>query len=150
MLKNIKNQTHGFTLIEVILSIAILSIVSVVVLRLFLVSHELNESSRMTDLASNTSINVIETIKGYQSVDTYIASNQWIKGSNDYYEGSILYDETLTPNENASYKLECQLTQDKTFPTLYDITVSITDLNSLDILVTYRASHYFSEGGVLQ
>lgn len=144
MLYKIKNHNSGFTLIEVILSIAILSIVSVVVLRLFVVSHDLNESSRTTDHASNISINVIETIKGYRNLNNYLADNQWIEANESGYQGTIIYDELSTIDTLQGTILTCILTQDQSYDTLYNISVSVYSPIDDETIVTYKASHYFA------
>ncbi len=63
-----KNE-QGFTLIEVIISIAFLSIVCVVFLQMFIKADELGERSASLDDSVIYSTSVVETMKGLQSED---------------------------------------------------------------------------------
>lgn len=148
MKQHFHSNNKGFTLIEVILSIAILSIVSVVVLRLFVTSHELNEQSRAIDLASNTASNVLESIKGYRDFDTFISEFDWLDGDTTHLNGTIVYDESFKQESGLSiYTLNCEMIASRDYTTLYDITITVLDHNH-ESLATYATSHYFVEGTV--
>lgn len=142
-----QNKEHGFTLIEVILSIAILSIVSVVVLRLFVVSNDLNESSKIVDYASLMAVNHIEELKSYQELDAYLATHPFIDNQEDTLSGSLIYDTNFDLNQNGAYQLDIILTSNATTPSLYTVNISATDLAKEKALVSYTTKHYFSIGG---
>lgn len=139
------NKQDGFTLIEVILSIAILSIVSVVVLRLFVTSHDLNESSRTADLASNSAANIIENIRGYRNLETLTEELPWLDNNSNVIEGTMVYDDDFSQQGTPAYTLVCSMTPDTETVSLYNLTVHVKDLNDKDI-VSYSTKHYFSEG----
>ena len=146
-MRNLTNN-KGFTIIEIILSIAILSIVSVVVLRLFIVSHEVNEKQRITDLANTKAISVIEEIKQHDKTDELLSNFSFISSNGNEIYGVALYDETFSSiaNEN-QYALTIKLVADVTYQGLYSIEVSINSLvNELkEPLVTYHSKHYFKK-----
>lgn len=158
MKRLLNTSEHGFTLIEVIMSIAILSIVSVIVLRLFVTSHELNEESRTTDLAGNAAVNVIESIKGYRNLESFLDSNDWYHKIDTGYLGQLTYDSDFTPaaasdDSSGSYVVESILQADRRYDNLYEIEVSVYHSASLllssvepEPLVTFTAKHYFMEG----
>ncbi len=138
------NKENGFTLIEVILSIAILSIVSVVVLRLFVASHDLNEASRIADQASNASVNVIETVKAYRNLDNMIEEINWLSEDGPTLSGSILFNEAFEVDSQGDYVLTCRLEASKSNASLYDLAIEVH--NDTEMIVSYKTSHYFMEG----
>jgi len=60
-----KNK-RGFTLLEVIISIATLSLISLFILQMFMASSDLNNRAKNTDAALTKAITEIEKIKGGQ------------------------------------------------------------------------------------
>lgn len=138
------NKNEGFTLIEVILSIAILSIVSVVVLRLFVTSHDLNESSRHADLASNIAVNHIEMIRGYNSLNALVEDMPWIEAKGDQFVGIRLYDKDFETAGVGSQKLSIVIVPTKNNNGLCDVYLEIRDDEDNQI-VSYTTKHYFSE-----
>lgn len=139
-----KENNSGFTLIEVILSIAILSIVSVVVLRLFVTSHELNEKSRITDLASTVAVNHIESLRAYNAIDDFISDYPYIKKEGNAFKGTLLFDRNFEHNATEDQTLTILLEALPKEQGLYQVTVAITNELSAPI-VSYRTKHYFSE-----
>lgn len=62
----------GFTLLEVVISIAALSLISVFILRMFLASSTLNERAKNADIALTKAISEIENLKKHKSLDEYM------------------------------------------------------------------------------
>ncbi len=100
MKRLLKNE--GFTLIEVIMSIAILSIVSAVVLQLFITSMGLNNKSRTIDVAGVYAANAIENLKALTLDEARV-----IKQDHEW-----LYDsdwQLINNNKSAQFKLVVKL-----------------------------------------
>ena len=139
----------GFTLIEVILSIAILSIVSVVALRLFIVSYDLNEASRINDMASMIATNTIEDFRLYDDIENLLVSNEWLVLNQEMITGSLYFanDFSNTTPAGSSYEMDCQFTQ--LSDGLYDLKVTVLQLPSTDesekVLIEYTTKQYFQE-----
>lgn len=123
-----KNQ--GFTLIEVILSIAFLSLVSVVILQLFITSQNINSDAQMKDMASFVATNAIEETKA----------------SRDLVEGQVTtyFDEAWQPvdgKEASTYTMLVSVDKDPLYPNLYSIQVAITTKDK-EVLITYHTKHH--------
>ncbi len=132
MNKVIKDK-KGFTLIEIIFSIAFLSIVSVIVLKLFVVSYEIENKTDLMDMASIYAINEIENIKNLEIVNEDIEVNK-------YYD--VKWSETL--EENAEFVVKLALRKDDTYSRgLYDIEVLVLSSQSSEPLLEIKTKHYY-------
>ena len=67
MLKKLKNQ-DGFTLMEVVISIAALSILSVFILQMFITSANANARAQNIDIASAKAMSVMERFKSLDDI----------------------------------------------------------------------------------
>lgn len=68
ILNKLKND-DGFTLLEVVISIAVLSIISGFILQMFIVSANANNTAKDMDLARELSKAIIENVKASDSYD---------------------------------------------------------------------------------
>lgn len=110
------NKRNGFTLLEVIISVAALSLISVFILQMFLASSGLNERAKNTDIAITKAISEIERVKSGTSVDVGVKELSYDKNWN-----------VLTgKNENACFLLT--LTIDNASGDLYRVAVGVTDI----------------------
>lgn len=132
----LKNE-KGFTLIEVILSIALLSIVSGIVLQLFIASKNLNVESSDLDLAGIYAANAIEEMKAKDHwetsgvVSTVYYNEDWQQVSMDEpYDFRLILTMTENPEVHDGF---------------FDITVEVTDKKGIKELVSYETSHYYYE-----
>gem|GEM_PF-6192531 len=68
-----KHSRHpkGFTLVELIISVAALSLVCALVLKLFLLCLELNQRAEIKQQAVLTAANIMETIKVMESAEEF-------------------------------------------------------------------------------
>jgi prepilin-type N-terminal cleavage/methylation domain-containing protein len=69
------SSQHGFTLLEAIISIAILSFISVFILQIFMSSSGLNKTVRDTDFALAKAVTEIDLFKMHKSIDGYIINS---------------------------------------------------------------------------
>ncbi len=135
-------------MVEVIISIAILSVVSVVALQLFITSQNLNSSSRHADIASVLGTNYIERIKLNDTIDTMIHDMDGFAVTDKGFRSSTYADEAFdylpddSVKEDRRYNFVCQLTKTKD-PGLFDIELIVTDLTEQKVLVDYVTAHYF-------
>ncbi len=69
MMKSVKMQ-KGFTLMEIVLSVAIIAIISLFILQFFVVSSNANKKAQNTDTASSKAQEAIELLKsvGYDEI----------------------------------------------------------------------------------
>lgn len=131
-----KRKKHsGFTLVEVIFSIALLSIVSVVILNLYIASGELNDKALIQNMASLMASNAIEEVRSTprdlpESITLY------------YDEYWALSDKSA----EASYTLNLSVTKDETVSKLVYLDVIVTDSESKTI-VNFSTGHYLQSGG---
>lgn len=141
------NNSKGFTLVEVIISIAILSVASVVALQLFITSQEMNEDSRHADIASVEATNIIETIRGCDATSSMLEHIQNMETSANGFTANIYLSDSFdplqgdSPNSDGIYLLACSLNEET--PGLYEVLVSVTEIESDKALAVYSTHHYF-------
>ncbi len=144
---NFSKKSDGFTLVEVIISIALLSVASVVALQLFITSQDMNNDSRHADIASVQATNIIERLRVYDDTIAMLANIKNMKATEKGYSTDIYYntnfdalDTTLAPSDGI-YLLTCQLTESQ--QGLYEVIVTIKVVESDKELVSYTTNHYF-------
>lgn len=106
------SSKSGLSLVEVILSLAVLSILSVFVLQMFLTSKTLNRESRELDLSVLMAENIMQQVRNFDSVDdlynlSYLQDAQHTKKENEDV-WTFAYDEKWrhAPNpKNSRYKV---------------------------------------------
>lgn len=131
-----KNKTsNGFTLVEIIFSIAFLSIVSVVILQLFLTSDNLSQKAQTQNLATLYAANAIESAKATLVAQTDVTQ---IK----YYD--TLWQE-VPAQSNAQYTVTLLVSPDQKLKQLLHLNVKVTDLNQIE-LVSIQTAHYVKGG----
>jgi len=146
---NFSKKSDGFTLVEVIISVAILSVASVVALQLFITSQDMNKDSRHADIASVQATNIIEGIRAYDDTVTMSANIKNMKATEKGYSTDIYYnssfdalDTTSAPSDGI-YLLTCQLTESQ--QGLYEVLVTVKVVESDKELVSYTTNHYFKK-----
>lgn len=152
-------DNKGFTLIEVIVSIAILSIVSVVVLRLFILAHDINEKSREIDVAGMYAANMIEQCKvaDLSAFQPQLLGLETVEDSEQQFVGAIYYNALWQPSKEGSeitpYRLELILNKGMNGDrNLYEIQVVVTRLEDTtktvpsEPLIDYTTQHYLVKG----
>ena len=128
-------KNKGFTLIEVILSIAFLSVVSVVILQLFITSQNINASAQIKDMASLMATNAIEEIKASKTLE---AGEQ-----HTYFDESW---QPVTTLAQSAYALLVTVTKDNQYATLYYIHIEVLTLEKT-VLIEYTTKHHLIQGG---
>ena len=107
ILYKVKDKKRGFTLAEMIISVAILSVVTINVLQMFVATKNIVTKSYEMDEAVRISKNIIEFISTGQEIDKN-SSYDVISSMN--YEGGVYTVEfdknfAVSNSENALYKL---------------------------------------------
>lgn len=127
------NRKKGFTLIEIIFSVAFLSIVSVIMLKLLFASFDMELKTDTMDVATIQVMNAIENIKSKE------------EGKVDHYEK--LFDgkwQETRAVEDAVFRLIVEVSKTKDYEgQLYDISASMVDIDAEDTLVTIDTKHYY-------
>ena len=130
----IKNN-EGFTLIEIIFSIAFLSIVSVILLRLFVVSYEIDNNSDLMDIASLHAINEIENVKAMSNIEEELEIKK-------YYNSNW---ELLASEKNSYYFVMIKITKNDLYDRgLYDIKASVVNISNNDEIFNIDTMHYYN------
>lgn len=123
----------GFTLIEIIFSVAFLSIVSVIMLRLLFASFDLELKTDTMDVASVQLMSLIETVK---------AENETQPGDLVVY-----YDDQwqLVDREEARFEVKVSKKRNiKYFGVLYDIFGSVGYVDG-ETLMRIETKHYYGK-----
>lgn len=142
---NNKISNRGFTLIEVIFSIVFFSIISLVVLRLYIAADDLNTFSQESDSASLVCSNIIEDIKTVNSTsDLSTTLNYDIELEK---VNTFLVDEDFNISSEAIYEFSISLNQDSESKGLYEINVSVFSIERDTYLADYSTKHYFKFDG---
>jgi prepilin-type N-terminal cleavage/methylation domain-containing protein len=76
-MKNRIRTRKGFTLAEMIISIGVVAIFSVIILQLFITAKNLNTSSRDLDRASSAAVNIAEMFKSSASASEFITGGEF-------------------------------------------------------------------------
>ena len=107
---------RGFTLLEVIISIAVLALISGFILQMFVSSATANKRAKDMDIASMKSINVLELFGAADSysefVDAFANRYQNVAFSDGKCE--LLFDENweqTTSSQSVNYVMEIMITQ---------------------------------------
>lgn len=145
-MKITRQCNDGFTLIEVIVSIAILSVVSVIALQLFMTAQRVNTRSRLSDMATIVSTNSIEMIRLMDTTDSLEHDLNYLPTETGY-ESSRFIDQYVSTNDyiegSDHIKFTVTLTEDKTLIGLYDLHSVVIDLNEDRTLADTTTKHYF-------
>lgn len=127
------NNKNGFTLIEIIFSVAFLSVISVIILKLLVVSYELEQATDLMDIATLHAMNEIENVKSITELE-------------DIESYEKFYDEIWneTKEENATYQLSLSMDLNDQYDRgLYEIQSIVTDLIENDVVVNISTHHYY-------
>ncbi len=111
-----KYNLDGFTLIEITVSIAMLSFISVVVIKLFLASTNINEKAHEIDMATIILTNEIETILSNSSSENI--SKDYTKNGDDFFK-KIYFDENFDITKYGKYEMKVNIKKEN--HKLYDI-----------------------------
>ncbi len=134
-MNKIIREDKGFTLIEIIFSIAFLSIVSVIMLRLLVVSYDIENKTDLVDMASINAINEIENIKALES---FTEEKSQVK---KYYDSVW----SISDENSASFLVEVNVNRDNSFKRgLYDISVVVFELSDEEEVLSINTKHYFN------
>lgn len=154
-------KNDGFTLLEVIIAIAVLSIISVFILQMFMSSATLNARAKNADIAMTKAITEIESLKAYSSLSRYLMDNDNASGDSAMAEVNMYYDKDWNSigtgtQTNARFHLKMSITtastphqdtENELYGTLYDINAEVSDLSVKDnnpILTSLQTKKYFS------
>ncbi|MCH4890047.1 hypothetical protein EZV73_20880 [Acidaminobacter sp. JC074] len=123
----------GFTLIEIIFSIAFISVVSVVMLSLLATSFEVENETDLMDMAILKLSNEIEQVKALDHIEEQVIEKYY----SDFWQE--------TSKDEAAYKLTLKIQEDTNYEQgLYDIIVDIKENKEGQVLVATRAKHYWN------
>lgn len=145
-----KNK-NGFTLVEMIVAIAALSLICALVLKMFLLSGDLNVRAETKQQAVLTASNIIESIKSIESIEELDKMDFLVKGSDPDNRKDLKYimylDEEWEPNdlgfENYIVEIFLEEDEDISFETgeYYLIRLEIKDSDKL--LFELNGGKYF-------
>lgn len=124
----------GFTLIEIIFSIAFLCVVSVVMLNLLVTSFDVENETDMMDMAIIKVTNEIENLKAIHiDEDTAV-----IKYYNELWKE--------VKEDQASYIVDVSVTKNELYDNgLYNIDAKVSALDATSVLVTINTMHYYNK-----
>lgn len=138
---DLKNN-KGFTLVEVIISIAVLAFISAIVLKLFVLSSDVSEKARIKDVASVYASNAIEICKQLSSPKE-ISETSFFENAEFINEGGydcvLYYDKhwQVVPGDDPllSYKLILNLAPNTAYASL-DMPTKLTDSGDTHVVAS--------------
>lgn len=163
-------KNSGFTLLEVIVSIAALSFISVFILQMFISSSNLNNRAKDSDIAMSVAISEIESLKKHSAVSGYLSEGDDIRETtenNGVITVSLYYDkawnltknsETVSPEAKPAYCLKVDIMPDtETPPQIEGVTSGVLYILNADVadisltgngrrLASFRTKKYFPKG----
>lgn len=159
----------GFSLLEIIISIAFLASLSGFILQMFLVSNDLNQKAKDLDKASTIAMNYIELFKSYDSAEEFIIDNfktsaidtdngykivkhfdkDWdeIHDDSSYFTLNLYLTEEDSSNESyIAYEVNSKSITKKIEGSVYNIKTDVIKNDEIDSkkqLVEFNTSRYF-------
>ncbi len=115
-------KKQGFTLVEIIMSIALFSIISVVILNLFITSANINEKASTKGLATVFASNAIENFDNLKYSNNKITT---------YYDENW---QEINSKSSATYYREVIIASDLDYPNLKHIHVSVYNIDNSEIV----------------
>lgn len=109
------SDNRGFTLVEVIIAIALLAVCSVYILEMFVVSDSLSDDTYMLDGAISNANNICEYLKSSNSPEEFFANPYVVLGetvTGGTYSGQLYFDnqwKQLSDIDQCSAVLDIQL-----------------------------------------
>jgi prepilin-type N-terminal cleavage/methylation domain-containing protein len=88
-MRKLRDNENGFSILEVIISIAALALISSFVLEMFIVSAKINQNAEELDRAARTAANIIEQFHGGRDIETIRSDSQ--TGSDNEFQVSVNY-----------------------------------------------------------
>lgn len=162
-MKTIRNN-DGFTLLEIIISTAVLCFISVFILEMFVAAASLNTRAKNTDIATMKAITEIESIKKCPLLADYLSDkrDRAVTGSGGIIEVDYYFDKDwriVDSGENARFCIETRITPEETpqlpadsngvrLGKLYTVCSDVYDLsygNNGLRLSSIETEKYFSE-----
>ena len=128
-----RKRRKGFTLIEIVVAVAALSLASGLIIQLFLAAMDINALARDIDTASNKAVTAIENIKALPEAPAdgtvvTLFGPDWTANSGDKYELSVLTLSESLPGGQ-----------------LVGITATVTRAGREESLIVYDAAKYFAD-----
>lgn len=151
----------GFTLLEVVISVAALALISVFVVQMFMASSGVNRRARDADTALATAVTLIEHIKSRANLLEFVQTEPGLRtdpaadfAADEHerllgYEGYVYYDKDwgrINTDENASVRFRVWVGVTETVRGLYDIDVRVSEWSDgaeARELATLQAKKYF-------
>lgn len=145
----IKGNNKGFTLIEIIISIAVLSIISAVFLELFIKSDFVQKQGKSIDDKTFLASNLLEKVLASDNLQSFIAETDpsLEKEDNTEIQLDYFYDNALVPTKakEGKYYVHMKLKDmgDGAGGTLYHVVVTATDSNAKEEEVLEFETYYY-------
>lgn len=124
------NNEKGFTLVEVIISIAVLSILCVIFLQLFVKADTVLDDSKILDQVIVDTGTAVEQVKAMVSLEALTKDNLFKDYEIAEKEGSLVMTKSLLSDRDQDYILTISLElQDSqaSYGGLYDLSAIVTE-----------------------
>lgn len=133
----------GFSLLEAVISIGVLSLISVFILQMFISAANLNTRAKDSDTAASKAITAIENFKKNPGFDSSITLFYYDK------EWNGIDTDTASIPADARYCLRLEITEtDETaYGKLYDVAADVTEISPGEndrVLASLWSKKYFS------
>lgn len=124
-------SNKGFSLLEVVISVAALSFISLFVLEMFIVSANLNNRAKDTDIALAEAITAIESFKALTDPEKIFATADGTFMSIQYYDKAWdILGSDLTDGARYCLKISANVCTDSSEDAgaLYEVAAEVTDI----------------------
>lgn len=147
MIKNNK----GFTLIEIIISIAVLSIISAIFLELFIKSDSIQKQGKVIDDQTFLISNALEQVLSYDRIEDFIKESapSFEKRDSGMIQLDYFYNDSLFPVKasEGNYYLKLTISEDKVYNKGILYLIDATVVYQSDDKPLQMSTYYYQKKG---
>lgn len=138
-----KKNNRGFTLVEVIISIAILAIISGFIMEMFVVASRRSKLMENEDISFGMATEIVEIFKSSKTIDEDFQNK--LSKLDIEFGRSYFNNEWQKTDTDAKYTMDLALTPLDN--DVYELTIILQSLDEEELYISINTARYFPRGG---
>jgi prepilin-type N-terminal cleavage/methylation domain-containing protein len=139
----IDKKHNGFTLVEIIVSVAALSLICALVIQLFLLAGDVNKRSEQKQQAVLAASNMIEIIKGSGSIGQLLDNEPFNAFTSIVSGNDIVFEKTIDDGSHAKISMIYSTRYSSANGDYYTVSITIYDEDTL--IYSLEGGRYFAK-----